>query len=197
MRAVGETGKGAALSPRSEGTVRGRLSVLRAMIETFAAPLPADIHAAAESVMRRACDQRLSIALAESCTGGLFSAVLTDIEGCAHGFERGFVTYTDPGKHEALGVPMSILETAGAVSAPAARAMADGAIARSEADLALSITGFAGPGGPGDEAGLVYFGLARRGGSTRILERHFGDKSRAEVRLACLREGLALLEEAI
>ena len=166
-------------------------------IETFSHALPADIHHAATALMRQICDRRLLLGLAESCTGGLFAAVVTDVEGCAHGFDRGFVVYTDAAKARALGVSQQILDREGAVSAPAACAMAEGALAASDADLVLSITGYAGPGAPGEEPGLVFFGIARRGQDARAVERHFGAVSRAEVRQACLRTGLALLDEAL
>ena len=164
------------------------------MIETFSDPLPADIHRLAERVMHAACAKSLAIATAESCTGGLLAAVLTDVEGCAHGFERGFVTYTEEAKAQVLGVARQTLDGSGAVSAPAAREMAQGALAASEADLALAVTGFAGPGGPGDEVGLVFLASARRGEPAQVKEHHYGEVSRAAVRLACLRDGLKMLE---
>lgn len=167
------------------------------MIETFAQALPADIHIDAERVMQAICAAHIRLALAESCTGGLLAAVLTDIEGSAHGFDRSFVTYTDDAKATLLGVPQAVLRESGAVSAACAEAMAQGALQRSEADLALSITGFAGPAGPGDEAGLVFFGLARPAASHEVIERHYGPLSRAQVRLACLRQALDLLEAAL
>ncbi len=167
------------------------------MIETFKEALPGDIQHHAEVVMREVCERQMMVSLAESCTGGLLAAVLTDIEGCSHGFDRGFVAYTDPAKHRLLNVPLWILEVHGAVSAPTAKAMVEGTLAASDGDLALSITGFAGPGGPDDEAGLVYFGVQRRERPARIEERRFGEVSRAAVRLACLRTSLDLLHRAI
>ena len=113
------------------------------------------------------------IALAESCTGGLMAAVLTDVEGCAHGFDRGFVAYADAAKLEQLDVPPPVLEQDGAVSQAAARAMCLGALGASQAHVALSITGFAGQGGPGEEAGLVFFAAARRNGPVQVAERHY------------------------
>lgn len=166
------------------------------MIETFQNGLPVDVHRLAEQVMAGICERGWTVALAESCTGGLLAAVLTDIEGCAHGFDRGFVTYTDAAKTRQLDVPRRLLEVHGAVSEPVAEAMVQGALAQSDADLALSVTGFAGPGAPGEEAGLVFFGLQRRGAEPRVEMRRFGDASRASVRLACLRTGLGLLGTA-
>src|SRR4051794_41692647 len=105
--------------------------------------------------MHRVCDAELTIATAESCTGGMLAALLTDIEGAGHGFERGFVTYSKDSKTELLGIEPSLLEHNDAVSEVVARAMAEGALKRSRADMALGVTGFAGPAGPDKEEGLV------------------------------------------
>ena len=99
------------------------------MIETFSAPIPADICAQAEDLMRRLCERRLMVSLAESCTGGLLAAMLTDVEGCAHAFDRGFVTYTDGAKCEVLGVPAALIEQSTAVSRRVAHAMVVGVLA--------------------------------------------------------------------
>src|SRR6185295_3718546 len=107
--------------------------------------------------MRSICDQGLKLASAESCTGGMLAALLTDIEGCGHGFDRGFVTYSKDAKHELLGIDRGMLDHNDAVSEAVARAMAEGALGRSDADLSVGVTGFAGPGGPGQEEGLVHF----------------------------------------
>jgi nicotinamide-nucleotide amidase len=139
----------------------------------------------------------LTIATAESCTGGLLAALITAIPGSSDVFERGFVTYSNEAKIECLGVPLSILETFGAVSAEAARAMATGALAHSPAGMALSITGIAGPGGDSSEkpVGLVHFGLARKGAAVTTFEKHFGDLGRDAVRFAALATGMELLIE--
>ena len=122
--------------------------------------------------MHRLCDAELTVATAESCTGGMLAALLTDIEGAGHGFERGFVTYSKDSKTELLGIEPSILEHNDAVSEVVARAMAEGALQRSKADLALGVTGFACPGGPGPQEGLVHFALAHRNGRTVHREQH-------------------------
>lgn len=166
------------------------------MIETFKDGLPGDIHRLAEQVMAKVCERGWKLTLAESCTGGLMAAVLTDVEGRAHGFDRGFVTYTDEAKARQLRVSKALLDRHGAVSGPVAAAMVEGALLESAGDIALSITGFAGPGAPDEEPGLVYFGLQQRGASPQVEERRFGNASRAHVRLACLRTGLDLLREA-
>ena len=117
-------------------------------------------------VGRLFCAQGLTMAVAESCTGGLLSAAITDIAGASAYFERGFITYSNQAKHELLGVPLHTLDTYGAVSAQAAAAMVQGVLAHSHADIALSITGIAGPhGGSADKpVGLVFFGLASKDG---------------------------------
>ena len=147
--------------------------------------------------MRRLCDAGLTVATAESCTGGMLAALLTDIEGAGHGFERGFVTYSKASKTELLGIEPSILEHNDAVSEVVARAMAEGALRRSKADLALGVTGFAGPGGPGQEEGLVHFALARRNGRTVHREQHFGAVGRGAIRVKSLKTLLDMLEESL
>jgi nicotinamide-nucleotide amidase len=159
--------------------------------------LPAEIHDLAERVMAQVSGRGLMLSLAESCTGGLLAAVLTDVEGCSHGFDRGYVAYSDDAKHRLLGVSAHILEVHGAVSAQAAKAMVEGVLAASAADIALSITGFAGPGAAGEEPGLVYFGVQFRSRSARVERRRFGETSRAAVRLSSLRTSLSLLFEEV
>lgn len=167
------------------------------MVETLSPSLPPKVEALAHRVAEAACRRDVMLVTAESCTGGLLASLITDIEGCAHAFERGFVTYADEAKHDLLGVPLAMLREHGAVSEPVARAMAIGALAASKGHVALSVTGFAGRGAPADEPGLVYFGLARHGGPTRVVEQRFGDVGRGAVRLACLEVGLQMLLEAI
>ena len=165
--------------------------------ETLSAAIPSDIEHHAARLMKLACDRELTIATAESCTGGLLASLLTDVEGAAHSFECGIVAYTEAAKQELLGVPAAVLAEDGAVSRRAAIAMADGALIASEADIALAITGFAGPGAPDDEPGLVHFACARRGGLTVQLERHFGDIGRGSTRIEALRAALDLLDQAL
>ena len=147
--------------------------------------------------MRRVCDKGLKIATAESCTGGMLAALLTDIEGAGHGFDRGFVTYTKEAKSELLGIPGALLDRNDAVSETVARAMADGALARSSADIALGVTGFAGPAGENREEGLVHFALARRDGETVHREEHFGAIGRGAIRVKSLKCLLEMIEEAV
>jgi nicotinamide-nucleotide amidase len=166
------------------------------MAEALDPAIPDDIEGLAQVVLQAACDRDLMLATAESCTGGLLASLLTDIPGKSHAFERGFVTYAEAAKHEVLGVELAILEGDGAVSEACARAMAEGALAHSRADLAVSVTGFT-EGAPGQPAGLVHFACARRGGPTCHVVERFGDIGRAEVRLRALRVGLQLFRDAL
>lgn len=166
------------------------------MAEALDPAISKDIDRLAEQVLREACDRHLKLATAESCTGGLLASLLTDLPGLSHAFERGFVVYTHEAKHEMLGVPQVVLDNDGAVSERCARAMAEGAIAHSKADLAVSITGFA-EGGPGQPAGLVHFACARHGSPTAHRKDTFGDVGRAEVRLRALKTALEMLREKL
>jgi nicotinamide-nucleotide amidase len=168
------------------------------MTETLSPTLPADVEEQVERVLKAACDKNLTLVTAESCTGGLLASLLTDVDGCAHAFERGFVTYTDAAKAQQLDVPSELLKFHSAVSAPVAEAMVRGALVRSEGDVAISVTGFAGRGAPQEEPGLVFFAAAaRRGGAVVTEEAHFGDIGRGAVRIACLRQALEILEKVI
>ena len=136
--------------------------------------------ARATRIVVRATATRQMIATAESCTGGLLAGLLTAVPGSSEVLERGFVTYSNAAKVEMLAVDGTTLERHGAVSAEVAAEMARGALARSRADLAVSITGIAGPGG-GSEAkpvGLVHFALARRPNGIVTVEQRFGDIGR-------------------
>ena len=140
----------------------------------------------------------LKIATAESCTGGLVAGLLTEISGSSAVVERGFVTYSNEAKTEMIGVPTDLIASHGAVSEPVARAMAEGALAQSRADVAVAITGVAGPtGGTATKpVGLVHFGLARKGAPTVHLERRYGDLGRENVRRRAVEDALSLLEQA-
>ena len=167
------------------------------MSETLEPALPGDLDEQAERLMHRLCDRDLTVATAESCTGGMLAALLTDIQGAGHGFDRGFVTYTKQSKTDVLGLEPELLDRNEAVSEVVARAMAEGALERSSADLALGVTGFAGPAGDGCEEGLVHFALARRGGRTAHRVEHFGAIGRGAVRVKSLQVMLEMLEQAI
>lgn len=167
------------------------------MTETLSPALPNDIEAAIDRVLKAADDNGVTLATAESCTGGLVASVLTDVEGRSHVFERGYVVYSNAAKTEELSVPLRLIEQNGAVSGPVARAMAEGALRASGAGVAIAVTGFAGPAGPDDEPGLVHFALAADGAPTVHEEHHFGDLGRGSVRLECLRTAMRMLERAV
>ncbi len=137
------------------------------------------------------------LATAESCTGGMIAAALTDIAGSSDVVERGFVTYSNAAKTELLGVPAELIARVGAVSEEVAHAMAGGALDHAPVDLAVAVTGIAGPGGGSAEkpVGLVHFGLARRGSATRT-EHHVFPGDRDAVRRATVTRALELLLEA-
>lgn len=179
-------------SRRSEREL-ARWAPMSESIETLSPALPADIEERALDVLRSTTQNCLKIATAESCTGGLLSSLLTDVEGYGRCFDRGFVTYTDGSKRDLLGISNDVLEQDGAVSSRAAEAMLEGALKRSIADVAVAITGYAGAGAPGEEPGLVFIAVGRRGEAAQVSEHHFGDVGRAEVRLRCLRTALDLL----
>lgn len=155
----------------------------------------ADTFALATRVLDEARRRGLKIATAESCTGGLVAAALTDIPGSSDVFERGFVTYANDAKQDMLGVRSETLRDNGAVSPATAREMAEGALARAHADITVAITGVAGPGGgsPAKPVGLVQFATARRDGATVCVEHRFGDIGRAAIREAATRVALGLL----
>jgi len=141
--------------------------------------------------------KKLMVATAESCTGGLVAGALTDIAGSSAVVDRGFVTYTNAAKHQMLGVPHETIERHGAVSRETAEAMVRGALGHAHADLAVSITGIAGPGGGSADkpVGLVHFAAASRGGNLIHRERRFGDIGRGEVRRRSVLQALSMLTE--
>jgi nicotinamide-nucleotide amidase len=140
----------------------------------------------------------LRIVTAESCTGGMVAAQLTDIAGASDVVERGFVTYSNEAKAEMLGVPVALLAQYGAVSVQVARSMADGALSHARADIAIAVTGIAGPGGatPGKPVGLVYLAVARRGRDSHVERQHFSGDRQA-VRQAATERALELLNAAV
>jgi nicotinamide-nucleotide amidase len=141
--------------------------------------------------------KKLKIAAAESCTGGLVAATLTEIAGSSDVFERGFVTYSNEAKQAMLGVSATTLASHGAVSRETALEMAKGALAHAPVELAVSITGIAGPGGAvaGKPVGLVHLAAASRRGELVHRERKYGDIGRAQVRRAAVVDALAMLRE--
>jgi nicotinamide-nucleotide amidase len=158
--------------------------------------IDAKLREAAKRVLELCRAGGLHVATAESCTGGLVAAALTEIPGSSDVVDRGFVTYSDDAKRAMLGVPAATLKRYGAVSAPTAKAMAAGALKNSRADLAVSITGIAGPGGGSRQkpVGLVHFAAASRDGRRIARKRLYGDIGRRRVRLRSVAEALALLQ---
>lgn len=158
---------------------------------------PATI-AAAEALLASCRAARVKLATAESCTGGLIAAALTAIPGSSDVVDRGFVTYSNEAKTALVGVPEALIERHGAVSEPVARAMAEGALDRSLADLTVAVTGVAGPGGGTAEkpVGLVWFACARAGRPT-VAECHILPGDRTEIRRATVARALQLLAAAI
>jgi nicotinamide-nucleotide amidase len=148
----------------------------------------------AAQVLARCRAEKFMLATAESCTGGMIAAALTDIAGSSDVVERGFVTYSNAAKSEMLGVPADLIARVGAVSEEVARAMAMGALVHAPVDLAIAVTGIAGPGGgsAGKPVGLVHFGVARRGVPTHT-EHHVFPGDRDAVRRATVLRALEML----
>lgn len=159
---------------------------------------PDDIQTLAETIVTAAVRRGVLLATAESCTGGLVAAALTAVPGSSAALDRGFVSYSNAAKTRMLGVPAALVEIHGAVSEPVARAMAEGAVARSDATVAVSITGIAGPGGGSSDkpVGLVHFAATGPGGTLHV-EHRFGDIGRDAVRMAGVRAALTLLADRI
>lgn len=153
----------------------------------------------AQDVLRALEARDAGLVLAESCTGGRLAHRLSCCDGAARRFHGSFVVYTKQQKTMALGVPAETIAAESAVSAAVARAMAEGALARSPADFALSITGVAGPepDEDGNPVGLVWFGLARRGGATQAMRQMFRDDGRAAIEAAAMNAALSWLEETL
>lgn len=167
------------------------------MADTLDPALPDDVAARAERVLDLAHQRDILLTTAESCTGGLLAALLTDVPGKSHVFERGFVVYSKQAKCDLLDIARDEVERCGAVSRAVAVDMAAGALRESGAGLALAITGFAGPGDPGDEEGLVHFACVVAGHPIDHREEHFGPIGRQGVRVAALRAALEMMDQAL
>lgn len=153
----------------------------------------------AELLLADCREAKLRIVTAESCTGGLIAALLTEIPGSSDVVERGFVVYSNEAKRDALGVPGDLIADFGAVSEPVARAMAEGALNNSRAQISVAVTGIAGPGGgtPMKPVGLVHFGAARRGRNIIHDMQNFGDMGREKIRMKSVEIALELLRRMI
>ena len=156
-----------------------------------------ELRVAATAVLDTCRARGLKVATAESCTGGLVAGALTEIAGSSDVFDRGFVTYSNAAKQQTLGVPADILREHGAVSAETAEAMARGALGNAKADLAVAITGIAGPGGGAADkpVGLVHFAAASRTGTLIHAEKRYGDIGRSLVRHQSVLQALGMLKE--
>lgn len=159
---------------------------------------PADIITLAEAVVAASRRSGLMVATAESCTGGLVAGAVTAIPGSSEALDRGFVTYSNAAKASMLGVAADLIEAHGAVSEPVARAMAQGAVVMSGADVSVAVTGIAGPGGGSADkpVGLVHFAAAGAQGTIHQA-RQFGDIGRDAVRAASVRVALEMLLERL
>jgi nicotinamide-nucleotide amidase len=156
-----------------------------------------EVLAAATALIKLCIDKKLTIATAESCTGGLVAGALTDVPGSSAVLDRGFVTYSNNAKQQMLGVSANTLRGYGAVSRQTAEAMAQGAMEKAKVDLAVAITGIAGPGGGSADkpVGLVHFAAVSRSGATLHAVKRYGDIGRAEVRHKSVLRALAMLQE--
>ncbi|MFJ6023896.1 CinA family protein [Brevundimonas sp. NPDC092305] len=159
---------------------------------------PEDIQIVARSIVESASQRGIMLACAESCTGGLLAAALTEIPGSSAVVDRGFVTYSNEAKMEMLGVPKDLLDAHGAVSEEVARAMAEGVLAQSNAVAAVSVTGIAGPGGGSalKPVGLVHFAVVGPAGVGHV-ERRFEDRGREAIRMEAVRQALGLLLDQV
>ena len=162
--------------------------------ETLWPVLPNALEEATRRLLQKACERNLVLATAESCTGGMLASLLTDVKGTAHAFDRGFVTYSEAAKTGMLGVPAALIAEKGAVSKEVALAMAEHALARSRANIALAVTGFA---DEGEEPGLVHFACAREGRITAHREAHFGPRGRGANRIAALEVAIQMMTEML
>lgn len=160
--------------------------------------VPDTLLADADALLTACRAKGIRLATAESCTGGLIAAVLTAIAGSSDVLERGYVTYSNAAKHEMVGVPMPLIATHGAISEEVARAMAEGALVRSHATIAVSVTGVAGPGGGSTEkpVGLVCFGLAKRGQPV-FSERRVLPGDRTGIRAATVAHAFAMIRAQV
>ncbi len=160
---------------------------------------PSPLLRLAETLLAEAREKKLRVATAESCTGGLIGALLTEIPGSSDVFERGFIVYSNRAKQDMLGVPGELIADQGEVSEAVARAMAGGAVANSHAHLAVSVTGVAGPGGGTNlkPVGLVHIAACREGRSILHEAHRFGDIGRNEVRIKSVEAALSLLRRLL
>lgn len=158
---------------------------------------PSDLTASAAALIDRLRDNHLMLTTAESCTGGLIAGLITSVAGSSDVLDCGFVTYSNGAKSRMIGVPAALIAAHGAVSEDVARAMAEGALAHSTADVSVAVTGVAGPGGgtASKPVGLVHCAAARKGHPTQHHELRLGDIGREAVRLETVRMAVAMAYE--
>jgi nicotinamide-nucleotide amidase len=168
------------------------------MTAPLPSPFPPTLLEMARALLEEAKRREVMIATAESCTGGLIAALLTEIPGSSAVVERGFVTYSNEAKRGSVGVPDALLKAHGAVSSEVALAMAQGARLNSLADVTVAVTGVAGPdgGSAAKPVGLVWFGVSV-GEQSWTVEKRFGDIGRAGIRMAAVETALGLLKEGV
>ena len=168
------------------------------MAEALDPILTPEMDALTLRVLEKACERDLKLGTAESCTGGLLASLLTDVPGCSHAFEQGFVVYSNDAKHDQLGISHEMLHGGGAVSQAVALAMAHGALARSRADVVLAVTGWAEDmGDPEKPGGLVHFACAQRDRPSHHRKAELGVIGRQAFRLACLQIAMEMLAVAV
>jgi nicotinamide-nucleotide amidase len=160
---------------------------------------PDDLIAKATALVALYAGHRMTIATAESCTGGLVAGLITSVPGSSAVLDRGFVTYSNAAKTDCLGVHPVLIESFGAVSAQTARAMAAGTLTAAQTDVAVSVTGIAGPSGGSDykPVGLVHFCCAHKDGRSVVSEQRYGDLGREGIRLAAVATAIDLLFEVL
>lgn len=201
---LGFTGRGEGIAAQASVTLslpspQADTSLDRAAAFAEEQPFSPQLLHRARALIDQCRSKKLMLTTAESCTGGLIAGLLTSIEGASSVVDRSFVTYSNAAKEEMLAVPDALLKAHGAVSEPVARAMAEGALSRSKADLAVSVTGIAGPGGgsANKPVGLIHFALAISGHETRHRRISIGDLGRTNLRRAALNEALDLIADAV
>lgn len=168
------------------------------MAEALDPILTPKLDALTRRVLETACDKGLTLGTAESCTGGLIASLLTDVPGCSHAFECGFVVYSEAAKHQLLGVPSDLMPGGGAVSQAVVLAMAHGALERCNADIVLALTGWAEDmGDPEKPGGVVHFACARRHRATDHRQVELGIIGRQDFRMACLEIALEMMAAAL
>lgn len=167
------------------------------MVETLSPVLSQTTERKINEILQRLSDTGCTLSTAESCTGGLLSSLFTDVPGHSHVFVAGITAYSEDAKSRILGIPRESLEVHGAVSEEVAKHMALAALALTNTDFAVAVTGFADGGGKDAEAGLVHFATAQKAGPVFHKRCQFGDQGRGAVRLLCIKTAVTMLHQQI